>query len=304
MIRLEAWLSNGVPACWSRRLRKRRASTSSEQIGLKRASASLACRRQIARLVIRSLSTQEPARCSSERSSRPGQTRDSTCRCTTSRRAGWSSRAPTAAPIVGLVDGIAHDVRTALDVARRSDARPLREVTTASLGAYEMYAKAQRARHNNRWSDARSVRGGAAIDPAFTMARAQLVEVLERLGEEAAAEAGRRVVKLNSIDCPSDSGCSSKRSTSTTVDPALAVGLLERLLERYPDEEEAYDLIVHAYTHTRDPAYYKKTLAFMQRWARAVPGPGSGHFHNHYGYAYIEHGFFTEAEREFRPTSA
>ena len=84
------------------------------------------------------------------------------------------------------------------------------------------------------------------------------------------------------------------------VDPARAVGLLERLLERYPDEEEAYDLIVHAYTHTRDPAYYKKTLAFMQRWARAVPGPGSGHFHNHYGYAYIEHGLFTEAEREFR----
>jgi tetratricopeptide (TPR) repeat protein len=38
----------------------------------------------------------------------------------------------------------------------------------------------------------------------------------------------------------------------------------------------------------------------MQRWARAIPGPGSGHFHNHYGYAYIEHGLFTEAEREFR----
>ena len=38
----------------------------------------------------------------------------------------------------------------------------------------------------------------------------------------------------------------------------------------------------------------------MRRWARAIPGPGSGHFHNHYGYAYIEHGLFTEAEREFR----
>ena len=38
----------------------------------------------------------------------------------------------------------------------------------------------------------------------------------------------------------------------------------------------------------------------MQRWARAIRGPGSGHFHNHYGYAYVEHGLFAEAEREFR----
>ena len=59
------------------------------------------------------------------------------------------------------------------------------------------------------------------------------------------------------------------------------------LLERYPDEEEAYDLIVHIYTFTRNPTYWKQTLAFMQRWARAIPGPGSGHFHNHYGYALV-----------------
>jgi tetratricopeptide (TPR) repeat protein len=72
------------------------------------------------------------------------------------------------------------------------------------------------------------------------------------------------------------------------------------LIERYPDEEEAYDAMVHAYTHARDPAYWKKALVFMQRWARAIPGPGSGHFHNHYGYAYVEHGLYTEAEREFR----
>jgi tetratricopeptide (TPR) repeat protein len=82
--------------------------------------------------------------------------------------------------------------------------------------------------------------------------------------------------------------------------PATAINLLEQLLERYPDEEEAYDAIVHAYTHSRDPAYWKKSLTFMQRWARAIPGPGSGHFHNHYGYAYIEHGLYTEAERSFR----
>jgi tetratricopeptide (TPR) repeat protein len=82
--------------------------------------------------------------------------------------------------------------------------------------------------------------------------------------------------------------------------PQRALELLERLIELYPDEEEAYDSIVHVYSHAYDPTYTGKTLAFMERWARAIRGPGSGHFHNHYGYAYIQRGLFADAEREFR----
>jgi TolB-like protein/tetratricopeptide (TPR) repeat protein len=211
------------------------------------------------------------------------------------------ARVARGSDLFGVVDGIAQEVRTALDVAGRSNMRPLRDVTTASLGAYEMYAKAQRARHNNRYGDARTLFEEAVrIDPAFTLARAQLVEILERLGEEAAAAAGRKIVTTQLNRLPERQRLLTEALHEHDTNPAKAVELLERLLERYPDEEEAYDLIVHAYTHTRDPAYHKKTLAFMQRWARAIPGPGSGHFHNHYGYAYIEHGLFTEAEREFR----
>ena len=211
------------------------------------------------------------------------------------------ARTARGSDVFGLVDGIAQEVRTALDVAGRSNVRPLRDVTTASLGAYEMYEKAQRARHNNRYGDARTLFEEAVrIDPAFTLARAQLVEILERLGEEAAAAAGRKIVTAQINRLPERQRLLTEALHEHDTNPAKAVELLERLLERYPDEEEAYDLIVHAYTHTRDPAYHKKTLAFMQRWARAIPGPGSGHFHNHYGYAYIEHGLFTEAEREFR----
>ena len=58
--------------------------------------------------------------------------------------------------------------------------------------------------------------------------------------------------------------------------------------------------MVHTYTYTPDTTYWKQTLGFMQRWERAIPGPGSGHFHNHYGYTLIDHGLYTEAEREFR----
>jgi serine/threonine protein kinase len=56
-----------------------------------------------------------------------------------------------------VIDGLAGDIRRALDVSNGRPSRPLREVTTTSFEAYEMYAKAQQARHNNRWSDARTL---------------------------------------------------------------------------------------------------------------------------------------------------
>jgi tetratricopeptide (TPR) repeat protein len=200
-----------------------------------------------------------------------------------------------------LVDVVAKDVRAALDVASRSTGRPLRDVTTTSLEAYELYVKAQQARHNNRWGDARTLFEEALrIDPAFTLARAQLVTMLDRLGEAARAAAERAVVRSQLDRLPERQRLLAEAVQEYGANPPRALELLERLVERYPDEEEAYDAIVHAYTHRRDPAYLKKSLAFMERWARAIPGPGSGHFHNHYGYAYIEHGLFTEAERAFR----
>jgi TolB-like protein/Flp pilus assembly protein TadD len=203
--------------------------------------------------------------------------------------------------LFALVDAVASDVRRALDLANRPAGRPLRDVTTTSLEAYELYAKAQRARHNNRWSDARTLFDEALrIDPAFTLARAQLVTVLERLGDNAAARPHRLVVAGQLDRLPERQRLLAEAVQQYDRNPPRALELLERLIERYPDEEEAYDSIIHAYTHAYDPAYARKALAFMQRWARAIPGPGSGHFHNHYGYAYIEHGLFADAEREFR----
>jgi tetratricopeptide (TPR) repeat protein len=84
---------------------------------------------------------------------------------------------------------------------------------------------------------------------------------------------------------------------AAATDLARARELLERLIQRYPDEEEAYDEMIHA---MRDGSLARDSLAFLERWGRAIPGPGSGHFHNHYGYALLERRLFTEAEREFR----
>jgi tetratricopeptide (TPR) repeat protein len=200
-----------------------------------------------------------------------------------------------------LVDAVANDVRRALDVANRPAGRPLRDVTTTSLEAYELYAKGQRARHNNRWSDARTLFEEALrVDPAFTLARAHLVTVLERLGDTAGARLQRPVVASQLDRLPERQRLLTEALQQYDTNPPRALELLERLIELYPDEEEAYDSIIHAYTHAYDPAYAGKALAFMQRWGGAIRGPGSGHFHNHYGYTYIQSGLFTDAEREFR----
>jgi TolB-like protein len=203
--------------------------------------------------------------------------------------------------LFALVDAVAQDVRGALDMANRPAGRPLRDVTTTSLEAFELYTKGQRARHNNRWSDARTLFEEALrIDPAFTLARAHLVTVIERLGDKAAAKRHRPLVASQLHRLPERQRLLTEAVQQYDSNPSRALELLERLIERYPDEEEAYDSIIHAYTHAYDPAYARKALAFMERWARGIPGPGSGHFHNHYGYAYIELGLFAEAEREFR----
>ncbi|HEU4690160.1 MAG TPA: protein kinase, partial [Vicinamibacterales bacterium] len=203
--------------------------------------------------------------------------------------------------LFALVDAVASDVRSALDMANRPEGRPLRDVTTTSLDAYELYLKGQRARHNNRWNDARTFFEEALrVDPGFTLARAHLVTALESLGDNAAARQHRPVVASQLHHLPERQRLLTEALQQHDGDPARALELLERLIERYPDEEEAYDSIVHVYSHAYDPAYTGKTLAFMERWARAIPGPGSGHFHNHYGYAYIQRGLFADAERAFR----
>jgi hypothetical protein len=51
----------------------------------------------------------------------------------------------------------AADIRAALSLKDRPRGRPLRDVTTASLPAYELYVKGLTAWHNVRWADSRTL---------------------------------------------------------------------------------------------------------------------------------------------------
>ena len=97
--------------------------------------------------------------------------------------------------VFALVDALTTRIRTALDVKDRPAGRPLKDVTTSSLVAYELYVKGLEAWHNRRWGDARTIFDEAVrIDPAFALAHAQLAIVLERLGEAAKAVVHRQQV--------------------------------------------------------------------------------------------------------------
>ena len=51
-----------------------------------------------------------------------------------------------------LVDALSRRIRAALDVKDRPAGRPLKDVTTSSLLAYELYLKGLDASHNHRWA--------------------------------------------------------------------------------------------------------------------------------------------------------
>ena len=90
--------------------------------------------------------------------------------------------------VFALVDALTAEIRTALNLKDRPAGRPLRDVTTTSLSAYELYVKGLEAWHNHRWADARTLFEEAVrIDPGFALAHGQLALVLERLGEGAKA---------------------------------------------------------------------------------------------------------------------
>ena len=49
-----------------------------------------------------------------------------------------------------LVDALTAEIRVALDLKDRPAGRPLREVTTTSISAYELFVKGLDAWHNHR----------------------------------------------------------------------------------------------------------------------------------------------------------
>jgi tetratricopeptide (TPR) repeat protein len=198
--------------------------------------------------------------------------------------------------VFALADDLAARIRGTLNMAADTGARRVADVSSSSIEAYRLYNEGVDAFNNLRRPEARRLLERAVtIDPQFSSAYFQLEGVTRSLGDQAAAEmyhkkALEHVERLPERQRLLFEMLSARREGQ--ID--RAVEILERLIARYPDEENAYLELADIHT-TRDDR--EKALAVYQRGVTAMPK--SGGLHNAMGYGFLRVGRYPEAVAQF-----
>ncbi|UCF67607.1 MAG: protein kinase [Acidobacteriota bacterium] len=196
-----------------------------------------------------------------------------------------------------MVDELTRRIRRSLPRLPRIGAAPSRglaEVTTSSLEAYRLYSEGLEALHNHRMSEARELmRRAVEVDPQFGMAYFYLWTVSETLRDMTSAEA-YRIRALENVERLPERNRLLVEGAAAYQEGRIdeAITTLERLIERYPDELDAYIRLslVHLF-NGNDDAY----LDVLRRGVEAIPASGTAH--NFYGYALLRSGRYTEGLR-------
>jgi len=200
--------------------------------------------------------------------------------------------------IFPLVDQLTGRIRNSLDLADQDTDRPIAEVTTASLEAFQLYTGGAEASDNLRLTDARRLLEQAvAIDPSFAMAYFELAEAMRTLGQSSLSNEyiekalehqerlpDRQLLLLQAVYALRVEG-----------DPDRASGILETLVSLYPDEEQAHEQLQRIY---RDQGRNEQALAAAERSVAALPR--SGLLRNSYGYRLVSVGRYAEAIEQFQ----
>ena len=203
--------------------------------------------------------------------------------------------------LFSLVDQLSERIRSSLEITDQPAGRPIADVTTDSLEAFQLYSEGLTARANVRWVDARRLLEEAVkIDPWFAMAYFELSIATRRLGQS--GDANRHLEKaLQHIDRLPDRQVllvQAVHAWEIDGDANEAIRLLEDIVSLYPDEEEAYNQLQGFY---RDLGRFNEGLAAAEQGVKALPN--SGILRNTYGYELIWHGRYTDAIREFQKYS-
>jgi tetratricopeptide (TPR) repeat protein len=192
-----------------------------------------------------------------------------------------------------LVDELAGRIRASLSLGDQPGVRPIAEVTTPSLDAFQLYSEGLEARRNLRSGDARELFEKAVeIDPTFAMAYFELSNVvpedsnLFRQYMEKALELADRLPERQKLLVQATD------ANWRRGEPEEAIELLETLVTRYPDEEDAYAWLRTIYLQLNQP---DKALANLERGIKALPR--SGPLHNFYGYRLLQSGRYAEGLR-------
>ena len=198
-----------------------------------------------------------------------------------------------------LVDELTAQIQKSLNLTVAAGSPGIAGVTSESLEAYRLYTEGFEAAYNNRSADAlRLLRKAVELDPSFAMAYFALSQTSEFVGDPASAAEYRRKTLEHLERLPERQKLlvqAAYYARPPEGNPAKAAKLLEELIARYPDEEEAYGALGQLYTTQLNQT--GQGLATFERGVKALPN--SGLLRNFYGYALLDHGRYPEALREF-----
>ena len=173
--------------------------------------------------------------------------------------------------------------------------RPLAEMTTTSLDAFRLYNAGVTARRHLRLADARRLLTQAVeIDPTFALAYLELSWVALSSKDEPSYDAFREKMREHRNHLPPRRARLLEAAELWEEDPDAAETILLDVVERFPEEEEAYMQLSHLYKRAFEP---DKARAILKRGATAMPH--SGYLRCYYGYQLLWEGRYPEAIHEF-----
>ena len=197
-----------------------------------------------------------------------------------------------------LVDELTGRIRTSLAFREQEDTRSISEITTSSLEAYRLYSEGLEARRNLRYIDARRLfEEAVAADPGFAMAYFELSR-LARVWRDSELAARYRETVLEHLDRLPERErllVQARYAERVELDDEKASRYLEELMERYPDEEDAY--IAYALIHHVESATFERGVEALSRAVREIPT--SGALRNMYGYTLISQDRYRDALAQF-----
>jgi tetratricopeptide (TPR) repeat protein/TolB-like protein len=205
-----------------------------------------------------------------------------------------SAHTVTGNDVFSLVDDLSSRIRAGT-TARAGPTERVADVTSGNLEAFRLYTEGRMALAHLRNSQAYALLEQAVkLDPSFAAAWFYLQRASQRLGNRSMAGTVERELRAQRSRLPDR-----ERAMLDAIEVfragqvEKAEEILTRALDRFPDEDAIYNYLLTLYAETSR----EKAIALIDRGVRHVPN--SGPFRNMAGYAYLAHGRYPEAVREF-----
>ncbi|HEY7817881.1 MAG TPA: winged helix-turn-helix domain-containing protein, partial [Vicinamibacteria bacterium] len=207
-----------------------------------------------------------------------------------------AARSARGEDVLRMVDDLTEWVRATVSSNKPPEPiPPLREMTTTSLEAFRRYNEGLEARQNLRLPDAhRLFEEAVAIDPGFALAYLELQEIARWRQDEAGYQRAREKTLAHQDRLPPQKRMLQEAIEIWKTDPARAEAILREVIERSPDEEDAYLSLSHLHRANHDEP---ESIAILEQGVTAIPR--SGYLRLYYGYGLLWQGRYPEALHQF-----